>query len=142
MQIHIGFKNPQSAEMRQVKVGFSWVLFFFSGFIGLPLFFRGLFTWGAIYAGFWVLLMITNLASGSSDSAAGLYLVMSLVGLLMSIFMGVKGNEITAKSLLARGWRVMDADSELTRMGLARWGIADASGLALSPGSGAAPRTA
>jgi hypothetical protein len=142
MQIYVGFKNPQSGEIRQVKVGFSWVLFFFSGFIGLPLFYRGLVTWGVIYAGFWVFYMIANLASGSSDSAAGFYVLISLVGLLMGIFMGVKGNEITAKSLLARGWRVTDTDSEFTRMGLARWGVTDASGVAVSPGSGASPRPA
>jgi hypothetical protein len=142
MQINVGFKNPESGEIRQVKVGFSWMLFFFSGFIGVPLFYRGLITWGVIYAGFWVLAMIFNLASGSSDTAAALYLLISLVGLALSVFMGVKGNEITARSLLARGWRVLDTDSDFTRMGLARWGITNTSGLAASPGSGAAPRTA
>ena len=142
MKVYVGFKNPQSGEIRQVKVGFSWVLFFFSSFVGLPLFFRGLVTWGVIYAGFWVLYMIANLASGSSDSAAGIFFLISLVSLVMSIFMGLKGNEITAKSLLARGWRVTDLDSEFTRMGLARWGVTDLSGAAVSPGSGASPRPA
>jgi hypothetical protein len=138
MQIYVGFKNPESGEIRQVKVGVSWVLLFFSTFIGLPLFYRGLVTWGVIYAGVWALVIFPRIFFNSSE----FYLLTSLVALPMHIFMGVMGNEITAKSLLARGWRVVGADGEFTRMGLARWGITNVSGIAASPGSGETPRTA
>ena len=134
MQIKVGFQNIHTGEVRQVKVGWSWVLFFFSTFLGLPLFLRGLVTWGAMYAGFSVLNMIGSLAS----SSAGLSL--SFVGLALCIFMGVKGNEITAKSLLSQGWLVKDADSEITRIGLARWGITDTSGFAVPRAPDAAHR--
>ena len=53
MRIEVPFKHPQTGETRRVKYGWSWTLFFFSGFLGLPLFLRGLTTWGAVFAGFW-----------------------------------------------------------------------------------------
>ena len=40
------FQHPATADIRAVKIGWSWQLFFLSSFLGLPLFFRGLHTWG------------------------------------------------------------------------------------------------
>lgn len=45
----VGMRNPKTGEIKQVKVGWSWTLFFFSGMFGIPLFLRGLHMWGAVF---------------------------------------------------------------------------------------------
>jgi hypothetical protein len=124
MQIEVPFRNPHTGETRKVKVGWSWVLFLFSGVLGLPLFLRGLSTWGAVFAGFWAVNIGVNLMAGQNPEAASLSLGMTLVGFGLAVFMGVKGNEITAKHLASEGWRALDPNSEFTKMALAKWGIA------------------
>lgn len=42
-------KNSKTNETKEVKVGFSWTLFFFSGFFGIPLFLRKLYRWGGVF---------------------------------------------------------------------------------------------
>lgn len=49
MAVRAAFRNPRTGELREVKVGWSWTLFFFSGLFGLPLFLRGLHVWGALF---------------------------------------------------------------------------------------------
>ncbi|HJS84660.1 MAG TPA: hypothetical protein VJ779_04310 [Acetobacteraceae bacterium] len=122
MRIEVPFHNVRTGETRQVKVGWSWTLFFFSGFLGLPLFLRGLVTWGSIFAGLWALTVIVSLSSERSQDAAALSSALSLVSLALSVFIGVKGNEITAKYLLSQGWRVVEPNDS-TMLALKRWNI-------------------
>ena len=44
----VAMKNPKTGEVKEVKVGWSWTLFLFSCFFGLPLFLRKLNLWGGI----------------------------------------------------------------------------------------------
>lgn len=53
----ITFKNELTGEMKQVKIGFSWILFFFPGFFGIPLFMRKLTGWGIVML-VWSLFML------------------------------------------------------------------------------------
>jgi hypothetical protein len=40
--IKVTMKNPKTGESKEIKVGWSWILFLFSCFLGLPLFLRKL----------------------------------------------------------------------------------------------------
>jgi hypothetical protein len=125
MRIQVSFQNPQTGETRRVKLGWSWTLFFFAGLLGLPLFLRGLTTWGAVFAGFWAVNIGVSLLSGQSEEAAALAFMLGLVGTGLGVFIAMKGNELTAKHLLSQGWRVVEPGSEFVRMALSRWGIAN-----------------
>jgi hypothetical protein len=53
--VNVDLVNQRSGEHKNVKVGFSWVLFFFSGILGIPLFLRRLHVWGAVFLVLWIL---------------------------------------------------------------------------------------
>ena len=39
----------------------------------------------------------------------------------LGIFIGVRGNELTAKNYLEKGWLFLEPDNETTRMAKERW---------------------
>ena len=45
----VQLKNTTTGEVVQIKVGWSWTLFFFSPFLGIPLFLRKLHVWGGVF---------------------------------------------------------------------------------------------
>ena len=117
----ISFKNPKSGELKDVKVGWSWTLCLFSGLFGLPLFLRKLNTWGFVLLALWIVNFILPAIAG--DDAAGLQFGMFAIFLGLEIWLGVKGNEITAKNYLEMGWVFADPLSENTRFAQGKWGI-------------------
>lgn len=102
--MHIQMSNPHTGESKFVKVGFSWVLFLFSWFFGMPLFFRGLNLHGDFVAAACVIGSIITSGPGGEALA-------SLFGLILigaTFFYGFKGNELTYNHLVAQGWRRSD----------------------------------
>lgn len=103
--MHFTFTNPQTGEVRSVKQGFSWTLFFFTPFYGIPLFIRGLHLHGAIVA---LLGAVALFSPGFSALVplAGLGLIAAM------ILYGIKGNELTMQNLSSKGWvRARSSDS-------------------------------
>ena len=47
--MYITLVNHRTDELKNIKVGFSWVLFLFSIMLDIPLFLRRLHVWGAIF---------------------------------------------------------------------------------------------
>jgi hypothetical protein len=60
---------------------------------------------------------------GDEDEALGVYIFISAVFLGLQIFMGIKGNEMTAKNYLESGWVFSEPDSEQVKIAKARWGF-------------------
>jgi hypothetical protein len=123
MAISVGMQNPDTGEIKLVKVGWSWVLFFFSGFFGVPLFLRKLTTWGFVFLANSTFSFICLLVG--SPTAQAWQILVQLVATVLAIFMGVKGNEITAKNYLALGWKFTDQTSEMTKYAKMHWHIFD-----------------
>lgn len=122
--MQVALTNPRTGEIKYVKVGWSWVLFLFSGFLGIPLFVRGLNALGAIFLALWVLNFFVNIAVDLTEAGAVLFFFafqLILVGL--AIWMGIKGNAYTAKRLLEAGWLFVEPDSDLTKFAKMRWGL-------------------
>lgn len=119
--MRVAMRNPKTGEIKEVKVGWSWTLFFFSGFFGLPLFLRGLHIWGAIFLVLWVVNLATTVVTG--DAGALISVTLFVVFLGLEIFLGIKGNEMTAKNYLENDWTFVDPNSEITNMAKMRWGI-------------------
>jgi len=118
----VAMKNPKTGEVKEVKIGWSWTLFLFSGFFGLPLFLRKLHVWGAIYIALWVVHLVTlGIVPGEARVIIVLPLYIVMFGL--QIFVAIKGNGMTAKNYLKNGWTFVEPDSKLTKMAKMRWGI-------------------
>lgn len=50
-------------------------------------------------------------------------LILSLAFLGLEIFVGIKGNELTAKNYLELGWEFIDPDSDVVKMAKGKWGL-------------------
>jgi hypothetical protein len=125
----VAMKNTKTGAIKEVKVGWSWTLFLFSGIFGLPLFLRRLHVWGALFLALCVVDVIVGLIPASAQFGAFDFIPLILFGLIplilfgLSIFVAIKGNEMTAKNYLENGWTFVEPDSEITKMAKMQWGI-------------------
>jgi len=117
-------QNPKTNETKTVKVGFSFVLFFFCcPLYGIPLFLRGLHQLGAVIAGLMLLFAVGII---SQPNAIGVLVAMLLCGLIIfgiELWLGIKGNEMTVKNYLQKGWKILEPDSIATKHALNQWGL-------------------
>lgn len=132
MATQVSFQNPATGEIKTVKVGFSWTLFFFGFIFGLPCFIRGLTTWGVIMAAVSVLYYATI--------ATPIVFFLMVPMLALDIYLGVKGNELTAKSYLAKGWQFAEPDAITTKQGRQKWGLLLAAQQSAQPQQPQAPQ--
>ncbi len=122
MKINVPFKNPKTGEVKFVKVGWSWTLFFFAGILGIPLFLRKLNAWGGIFLALWAInFLLPNIVRGPDGLVVYTALFLAFFGL--TIWVSIKGNELTAKNYLDIGWVFAEPDSEATRFGKMNGGI-------------------
>jgi hypothetical protein len=117
VKINIPFRNPRTGEQRTVKLGWSWTLFWFSGFLGLPLFHRRLWNWGFALLAYWVALQFSIYVIQND----ALTMMLIFVSICLATFLGLKGNEMTAKQYLDDGWQFADPDGEGTRYAKFKW---------------------
>jgi hypothetical protein len=116
------FKAPTGARAKRVKLGFAWDLFLFSGLLGVPLFLRGLPNWGAAVLALWLAdLGLAHWPHAAWSLPAQLALFAAFLGL--EIYLGFKGNALTARACRDRGWRPEGTHDQGVRRALDRWGI-------------------
>ena len=119
----VAMTNLKIGEVKEVKVGWSWILFLFSGFFGLPLFLRKLHVWGGIFLILWIVYIIAPSIMQNEEEALGLMILLNLVFLGLQIWLGIKGNEMTAKNYLELGWNFINPDSDEVKFAKGKWGI-------------------
>ena len=132
--------NDEEQHVQTVKIGFSWVLLFWSWLFGLPFFIRRVYTLGALFAVLQVVNFFAQWKGRTKDcfytfsnesshmsvysvscdyaSPSGLFF---LILLTLSIYMGFRGNELTARYYLKRGYRFDSPESALVKVAKARW---------------------
>ncbi len=116
------FRSPSGQRAKRVKFGFAWDLFLFAGFFGVPLFLRGLSTWGAVVLGLWLAdLGFGRLVPPVLRLPLELALFAAFLGL--QIYLGLRGNALTARACRARGWQPEAARDPAVRRALAAWGL-------------------
>lgn len=123
MKIEVPFKNPKTNEIKNVKVGWSWTLFFFSAWLGVPLFMRKLNFWGGIFLALWLVNSFLQISMRRTNDADVIAFFLFLVILGLIIWISIKGNEMTAKKYLELGWKFAEPNSEATRFGKLKWGL-------------------
>lgn len=115
MAIKVRLKNEKTGELKDIKVGFSWTLFFFSGFLGIPLFLRKLNSWGTVFLILWAIYLITF--------GTEFMVIISLISLVLSGWLAIKGNEMTAKAYLEHNWVFANPESDETKYAKGKWGM-------------------
>ncbi len=124
----IALKNPQTGKTKEIKVGFSWTLFFFS-FTSIPLFLRGLYGWGLFFGIYMVAyssipsLNIPDVDMSIAENVEELRKSLNMLYLAFAFGLGMEGNKLTAKNYLKKGWEFYDPDGEMTKMAKLRWKI-------------------
>lgn len=115
-------KDPRSGKVKRIPVGFAWDLFLFAGLFGLPLFLRRLPQWGAAILALWILdlslgwIPFGDVATAGQVGLAGIFLAVQL-------WLGLKGNELTARAYVAQGWTVVHPEYVAVRRLAERWGL-------------------
>tara|TARA_R110002124_G_scaffold101311_1_gene248801 strand:+ start:194 stop:550 length:357 start_codon:yes stop_codon:yes gene_type:complete len=117
MNQFVMFSSPYTGERKQVKVGFSWTLLLFASFWGIPLFLRKLHQWGILML---AVSMVSLLTGGRIFLDDGLPLAVAII--VLHIYLGFEGNELTAKNYSKLGWK-MSGDTDAVKFAKQRWGI-------------------
>jgi len=97
-------ENPKTGAVKPFRDGFDWILFLFSGVLGIPLFVQRLPRWGAIFVALWVVdlglvwLLPRNWSLGGQAAMAAVFFALQL-------WLGFYGRELVLKAHVARGWR-------------------------------------
>lgn len=123
MALHIAFRNPQTDEVRHIKLGWSWSLYNFSIVFGLPLFWRGLYLWGGLIVAIWavVLASLALIADGEHRFTIAMGAIAVMLG--VDTYLAMRGNELTAKRLLQKGWEFAEQDPLTVKIAKKEWGI-------------------
>jgi hypothetical protein len=111
----VKFNNPRTGQIKSVKVGWNWALFMSGSLIGLPLFWNGLPAWGSVMVSLWALGLIISHGTGT--------VILTVIGMGLSIFLGVNGNEMIAKNYLQQGWEFADPESTTVKIAKEQWGL-------------------
>ena len=101
MKVFAIYKNENTNEFNAVKKGFSWPGFFF-GWIWA--FVKGLAGIGALLL-LWVIISNIIVYSGQDESAS---IIISIIGLVIAIIVGSKGNSWREKKLIEKGFKYID----------------------------------
>lgn len=121
--INVALRNERTGEVKDIKIGWSWTLFLFSGLLGIPLFLRRLNTWGGAMIAFWVVYQVVPALMTNPDDRAALNIGLGLLGIGLSVFFGLKGNELTAKHWLENGWTWANPDDQSTILARRVWSL-------------------
>jgi hypothetical protein len=102
----VALRHPVTGEIKIREEGWSWSCFFGAGFLGLPLFQRGLPVWGAAMLVFDVLAFIAGWID--TDSGQNLYAWFSAIEIAAGVFFGFKANSMAVDRALVHGWELAD----------------------------------
>lgn len=131
--MHVQLCSEGGTETKEIGIGWSWGLFFFTPLFGYPLFQRGLEKAGSTVSALCigslgVARFDHKMGERLSDASYGLLalveLALFLIFIGVSVFFAVKGNELTAKKLFDDGWRFADENEFSAQFARSKWSLA------------------
>ncbi len=117
MATNVQFSNEQTNELKSVKVGWSWTLFFFGPVLGIPFFIRKAYPMA-------LTMVVWNLGCIFAPEGAGMDLLIAGVGIGIAVYLGREGNKLTAQHYAKNGWSIVDPESDAAVEARARWSLA------------------
>lgn len=123
MAIRVSFVNPRTGEKKKIKVGWSWTLFFFASFFGIPLFIRKLNNLGFVFLAVAFLNWILPEIPRDPDAQNLLAVATFSLTIGLNTWMAIKGNAMTARNLLDLGWEFEAPQSAEALLAKQTWGI-------------------
>lgn len=121
MAIKVTFQHPKTGDLKQVKVGISWALFFFATALGIPLFMRKLVGLGFLALAICLVNAIVPELEADRDIKRLLSILTLNAAFGMNVWMAITGNEKTAKRLLERGWVLANPQSPEANLARQKW---------------------
>lgn len=121
--MRIALTHPGNGDTKFVETGWNWNIFWFAGMFGLPLFFRGLAMWGTVMVAIWSMQMATLMLSAASERAAAIHFLLGLASLGLCLYLGLRGNALTARRLFACGYDFRKPDSPEARFAIDSWDL-------------------
>ena len=130
----VAMLNPRTGELKRIKVGWSWILFFFSGFAGIPLLLRRLYLWAAVvvFGNIGLAMIVDNMDPNDKAYPTAIFVTLAFQTALAA-FIAMKGNELTGKNLLEKGWTFADPDSFEAQYARRKWDLAFALKIRVEP---------
>ncbi len=107
----VTLRQAQSGEIKVLQEGWSWGCFLGSFFLGIPLYRRGLQVWGSAMVAFNVVALLAGQVP--TEEAATLYGWMSVIGLGLCVFFGMRANQMAIERYQSLGWEFADPRSKL-----------------------------
>jgi hypothetical protein len=124
----VALVNQKSGEKKNIKVGWSWTCFFFSSWLGVPLFLRRLNVWGAFMCALWFAhVAAVILLSNDSETMMAEGIGFNLLLLGISIWFGLKANRMAFVQYLESGWEPLDRNAPEYMMAKCTWKLEEVS---------------
>lgn len=121
--MQVALRHPGSGDFKFVDIGWSWPIFWCAGFFGLPLFFRGLAMWGTVMVAVWAMQLAATFVSESVERAATTHWVLGVVSLGLCVYLGLKGNALSARHFIACGYDFAKPESVEARVATEEWNL-------------------
>ena len=132
MTMHVAFRNPRNGQIRKVKVGWSWTLFFFAGVMGIPLFVRKLNTWGVVFLALPIINATCQILMADPITKSAMLFGYAVTLFALKIWIAMHGNRLTAERYIDAGWQFVDPQGASAKYARANWwpeaGLAEARG--------------
>ena len=71
----------------------------------------------------WLVHIMLGIIGQESETATIFYVLLQFIFIGLMTFMGIKGDELTAKNYLEQGWEFVDGDSEAVQQAKRKWNI-------------------
>lgn len=124
VQMDVALRNKATGQIKFHKIGWSWSCFFAAELVGIPLFRRGLYGWGAVIVALWMIDLLSP--DLPLEEGLALSVVLLLLGTVLSLFFGAKANTLAGRRYLATGWEFARPNSEEAETARLTWGVASA----------------
>jgi hypothetical protein len=121
----IRLKQKQSGREKRISTGFAWDLFLGAGLFGVPLFWRRLHQWGAVILALWCLDLLIGRVPVAAATARIAEATLFVAFLALQLWLGFRGNRLTAKAFLAHGWTVDQSGDLGAKRVIERWKLAN-----------------
>ena len=102
----VSLRNPLTGQIRHREEGWSWGCFLGSGFLGIPLYRRGLQVWGSVMVALDIVAFVPEFMPTERELIFDFWL--TVVGLGFSIFLGMRANHMAIERYRDLGWVFAD----------------------------------